>query len=174
MIEYFSRREFIGKSTLMAGGALGNLAIGRNVASAETKPADGIKFLESRCNESQQHSKILVAYASRCGSTGGVAGAIAGTLCDGGASADVLRVENVSDLTPYHGVVIESAIRSDEWLPEASDFVEQHRKVLSRIPVAYFLTCLALARSTKENRKKALTFMAPLPTAAGERRGYYG
>jgi len=162
MIEYLSRREFIGKSALMAGGALGTLAMGRNVVSAETEPTARVKFLESRCNESRQHSKILVAYASLCGSTGGVAGAIAGTLCDGGASVDVLRVENVSDLTSYHGVVIGSAIRSDHWLPEASDFVEEHRKVLSRIPVAYFLTCLTLAGSTEENQKKALAFMTPL------------
>jgi menaquinone-dependent protoporphyrinogen oxidase len=162
MIEYLSRREFIGKSALMAGGALGSLAIGRNVVSAETKPTDRIKFLESRCNEIRQHPKILVAYASRCGSTGGVAGTIAGTFCDVGASVDVLRVDNVSDLTSYDGVVIGSAIRSDHWLSEASDFVEQHRKVLSSVPVAYFLTCLTLATATEENRKKALGYMEPL------------
>ena len=162
MIEYLSRREFMGKSALMAGGALGSLAMSRTVFSSETKPTAKVRFLESRCNENQQKPKILVVYASRCGSTGGVAGAIGGTLCDRGASVDVLRVESVSDLTPYQGVIIGSAIRSDHWLPEASAFVEQNQEVLNRLPVAYFLTCLTLAKKTKENRKKALDYMAPL------------
>ena len=162
MIEFLSRREFMGKSAAMAGGALGSLAIGRNPVLAETEPAEKVKFLEIRCNESQQSSKILVAYASRCGSTGGVAGSIAGVFCDRGASVDVLQVGSVSDLTSYDGVVIGSAIRSDQWLPEASDFLEEHRKILSRLPVAFFLTCLTLTRSTKENRDKALGYMKPL------------
>ena len=162
MIEYFSRREFIGRSAIMAGGALGSLAIGRNPVWADTAPTDRVEFLESRCNERRPTPKILVAYASRCGSTGGVAGAIGGTFCDGGASVDVLKVENVSDLTSYQAVVIGSAIRSDHWLPEASDFVEKHRKHLGRLPVAYFLTCLTMANATEENRKKALGFLEPL------------
>ncbi len=162
MIEYFSRREFIGKSALIAGGALGSLAIGGNMVSAETKPVNRIEFLETRCHENKQKARILVTYASRCGSTGGVAGAIAGTFCDKGASVDVLRLENVSDLNRYHGIVIGSAIRSDHWLPEAVDFVKQHRNTLSRVPVAYFLTCLALTKNTSENRKIALGYMEPL------------
>ena len=156
-----SRREFMGKSAILAGGALGTLAMGRNPVSAET-PVSKTGFPENRCNENQQKEKILVAYASRCGSTGGVAEAVADTLCDGGASVDLLRVENVTDLTGYHAVVVGSAIRSDQWLPEASDFVERNHKALSGLPVAYFLTCLTLARYTKETRKKALGFMEPL------------
>jgi menaquinone-dependent protoporphyrinogen oxidase len=136
--------------------------VGRNLVSAETMPASRVGFLESRCGEKRQHPKILVAYASRCGSTGGVAGAIAGTFCDAGASVDVLRVENVPNLKGYHGVVVGSAIHSDQWLPEALDFVERHGKDLSGLPVAYFLTCLTLVRNTEENRKKALGFMTPL------------
>ena len=162
MTQYLSRREFMGRSATLAGGVLGSLAMGRDLVSAETTSVSRVGFPESRCNENQQKPKILVAYASRCGSTGGVAEAVAGTFCDGGASVDVLRVENVSDLTGYHAVVIGSAIRSDQWLPEAFDFVERHRKVLSGLPVAYFLTCLTLARNTEETRKKAIGFMAPL------------
>ena len=162
MIEYLSRREFMGRSAIMAGGALGSLMIGRNPVSAETTPVPSIRLPESRCKENQQNPKILVTYASRCGSTGGVAGAIAETFGEAGASVDVLRVENVSDPAKYQGVVIGSAIRSDQWLPEAIDFVKGHCNVLRELPVAYFLTCLTLTQNTKENRKKALGYMAPL------------
>ena len=168
MIEYLSRREFIGKSALLAGGALGSLTIAKNVLSAENEPDDAIRFLESRCNEKGQGSKILVAYASRCGSTGGVAGAIAGFFCDNGASVDVKRVQNVRDLSPYRAVIIGSAVHSDKWLPEAVDFVKQNRSVLANLPVAYFITCLTMVKPTPENRQKALGFLAPLREAVPE------
>jgi len=36
--------------------------------------------------------RILIAYASKCGSTGEVAQAISQVLCDAGATVDVRRV----------------------------------------------------------------------------------
>ena len=54
---------------------------------------------------------------------------------------------------PYHGAVVGSAIRSDRWLPEAKGFVERNSALLSRIPTAYFLTCLTLALPPRRSRK---------------------
>ena len=56
-------------------------------------------------------NKILVAYASRAGSTGGVAEAIGKTLADGGMSVDVRRMNDIREITPYGAVVAGSAIR---------------------------------------------------------------
>ena len=168
MIEYLSRREFIGKSALLAGGALGSLAIAKNVWSAEDASDNTVRFFEKRGDEGGGGHRVLVAYASRCGSTGGVAGAIAGVFCDNGASVDVLQVENVKDLSPYRAVIVGSAIHSDKWLPEAVDFVKQNRSVLAGLPMAYFVTCLTLVKPTPENRQKALGFLAPLREAVPE------
>jgi menaquinone-dependent protoporphyrinogen oxidase len=47
-------------------------------------------------------------------------------------------------------------------------FVEGNRALLGRIPVAYFLTCLALYRDTAVNRRTARGYMDPLLKAAPE------
>jgi len=162
MIEFLSRREFMSRSAVLAGGALGALAVGRDLVSPREVRAGEVRFIETRCGETRKKERILIAYASRCGSTGGVADAIGGVFCETGACVDVLRVGNVQDLTPYRAVVVGSAVHSDQWLSEASEFVIQNQEVLGRLPVAYFLTCLTLARPTEENRMKALGFLDPL------------
>ena len=68
-------------------------------------------------------NKILVTYASRAGSTAGVAEAIGKTLIEGGAQVDVLPIQEVKDLTPYQSVVAGSAIQNKQWLPEAMQFM---------------------------------------------------
>ena len=86
----------------------------------------------------------MIAYASFCGSTGGVAEAIGEVLCKRGAKVDVRLVKNVNDVSSYDAAVIGSAVRSSAWWPEAVKFVKENNVILSRIPIAYFLTCLAL------------------------------
>lgn len=168
MIEYLSRREFMSRSAMLAGGALGTLTVGKDLIGPREVQAGEVQFIETRYGENDQKERILVAYASRCGSTGGVADAIGRVFCERGACVDVLRVGNVRDLTSYRAVVIGSAIHSDQWLSEASDFVIQNRVVLSRMPVAYFLTCLTLAHPAEENRRKALGFLDPLRSQVPE------
>ena len=150
------------RSATLAAGALGSLAVGRDLVTPRTSQAAEVKFVETRCGEKTKRGRVLIAYASRCGSTGWVAEAIGCVFCDSGASVDVLQVGSVKDLTPYRAVVIGSAIRSDQWLSETSDFVYRNRDVLSRLPVAYFLSCLTLSKPTEENRKKALGFLQPV------------
>lgn len=90
-------------------------------------------------------NKILVTYASRAGSTAGVAEAIGKSLAEAGAQVDVLRMQDVTDLTPYTAVVAGSAVRGAKWLPEAMEFVQRHRAELARKPFAAFLVCITLA-----------------------------
>lgn len=88
---------------------------------------------------------ILVTYASRSGSTAGVAEAIGKTLAQNGAQVEVLPMRDVKDLTSYRAVVAGSAIQGKQWLPEAVQFVQDHRTQLSRMPFAPFLVCMTLA-----------------------------
>ena len=68
-------------------------------------------------------TKILVTYASRFGSTAGVAEAIGKVLAENGAQVDVLPMRQVKDLAAYQAVVAGSAINGGAWLPGALEFV---------------------------------------------------
>jgi menaquinone-dependent protoporphyrinogen oxidase len=84
------------------------------------------------------NEKVLVAYATRCGSTMDVASAIAGELIKNGKSVDLQAIKNVTDLQGYSAVVLGSAIRMGNWVPEALKFVETHQAELGKLPTAIF------------------------------------
>ena len=158
-----NRRKFLIEGSMIVGGAMGGLALGSNVFSPQKALAAKVVFPESSCGlKKKAAKKVLVAYASYCGTTGGVAEAIAQVLCGSGATADVRLLNNIKDLDSYHGVVIGSAVRSSSWWPEAIEFVEINKAFLCRIPVAYFLTCLALYKNTEESRRVARSYMEPV------------
>lgn len=130
---------------------------------AGTSHAAAVTFSESQCGgKSLMGKKLLVAYASKYGSTGGIADAIGQELCSKGATVDILLMKNVVDLSPYQGVIVGSPVYMGEWLPEAVDFVQKHVAALRPIPVAYFLACMTLREPTQENMAKALAYLDPV------------
>lgn len=164
-----SRRGFMIHSARITGTVMGAMTLGAGIPMASLGEAAEIQFPQSSCGKHKiKAPKFLVAYASRCGSTGGVAEAIGQSLCHNGAIVDVRLINGVTDLTSYEGVVVGSAIRSDCWLSEAAEFVEKNRQALSRIPVAYFLTCLAMSQASEENQGEARTYMKSVITAVPE------
>jgi menaquinone-dependent protoporphyrinogen oxidase len=108
-------------------------------------------------------NKILVTYASRAGSTAGVAEAIGKTLAESGAQVDVFAMQDVKDLTPYGAVVAGSAIQNKQWLPEAMQFMQTNRAALSEKPFATFLVCMTLAmKNAGQYRRFAADFLNPV------------
>lgn len=159
-MRWVTRREFISCSAKIGGAAVGALALMTRFPIPESAEAAKVMFPESSCGiAGAKKLKVLVAYASRCGSTGEVAEAIGQILCNDGVGVDVRLVENVKDLSSYQSVIVGSAVRRSKWLPEAVDFVEVNRDFLKEVPVAYFLTCLALSKNTEETRGKASTYL---------------
>ena len=112
--------------------------------------------------------RALVTYASKYGSTGGVADAIGKELCSKEVAADVLLIKNVSNISSYQAVVIGSAIYMGKWMSEAVDFLKNNRDILRRVPVAYFLVCMTLSRPTEKNRAEVLSYMDPILKAVPE------
>ena len=109
------------------------------------------------------NNKILVTYASRAGSTAGVAEAIGQTLVEQGMQVDVLPMQDVKDLSPYQAVVAGSAIRGQKWLPEAMQFVNDHRSELSRKPFAAFMVCITLSMTNAGQYLEGLkSWMSPV------------
>jgi len=166
-----TRREFILTGSVLAGAATSFLAPGSGVLSASKAHAARVDFHESNCGpKNKPCKKVLVAYASYCGSTGGVAEAIGRVLCDAGVDTDIRLVKNVDDVSAFSAVVVGSAVRSTSWYPEAIEFVRKNRQTLIGIPVAYFLTCLALYEDSEASRKVAQSYMDPVFNAVPDVR----
>ena len=101
------------------------------------------------------NKRILVAYASKCGSTGEVAEAIGEELRQSGASVDVRPVEDVDEVGPYDGVIVGGPVLYGKWKASAAKFMARHEGVLSRTPVACFIMCLELT-SVSDDRVSAV------------------
>lgn len=109
-------------------------------------------------------SSILVTYASRTGTTAGVAEAIGQTLAESEMQVEVLPMSEVRDLSPYRAVVAGSAIQGSYWLPEAMQFVRSRQAELARKPFAAFLVCMTLAMAKGDYREHVKEFMQPVRT----------
>ena len=107
--------------------------------------------------------KILVAYATKAGSTAEVAAEIGRVMeSKGDCQVDVHPVGKVKEVGGYDAAIIGSAIRAGKWLPEATKFVEKHRDALSQVPLALFTVCLTLSEDTEENRRTVATYLDPM------------
>ena len=81
---------------------------------------------------------VLVACASKHGSTAEIAEAIAAALRDGGLEADCTAVGDVDDLGPYDAVVLGSAVYMKRWQGDARHFLRKHAKELAELPFWIF------------------------------------
>lgn len=81
---------------------------------------------------------VLVAYASKHGSTVGIAERIGSALTAEGFLTTVKSVEDVDDVTHYDAVVLGSATYSAHWMREASAFAKRHHADLAGRPVWLF------------------------------------
>ena len=114
-------------------------------------------------NDEPMLQRILVTYATRAGSTAGVAEFIAETLTKAGCQVDVLPMADVEDLSPYAAVVAGSAIQAKQWLPEAMSFLQANQAALRQMPCAVFLVCMTLAMSNADKfRDEVASFLDPV------------
>ena len=110
---------------------------------------------------------ILVTYASRTGSTVGVAQRIGETLAQSEWKVDVRPMDEITNLSAYQAVVAGSAIRGRAWLPEAMQFMHKHQTALSQKPFAAFLVCMTLAMPNANNYRSAVAdFLQPVRSFA--------
>ena len=95
-------------------------------------------------------AKILVACASKHGSTAGIAQAIAQELQAAGHTADAADVAGVASLAGYAGVVIGGPMYMGHIDPRVRKFAKRHAGELAKLPVAGFVVCLAAASKDPE------------------------
>ncbi len=84
-------------------------------------------------------SRILVAFATKNGSTEEVAAAVAQTLRDAGHAVEIRRAREVREpIAACDLVVLGAPLYSGRWYKDAHRFLKRHRIELGPIPVAVF------------------------------------
>lgn len=81
---------------------------------------------------------VLVAYASKRGSTAEIAEAVAATLHDTGLEVDLAKVNEIKSLEPYDALVLGSAVYMKCWQGDAKHFLRKHRLALIEMPFWVF------------------------------------
>ena len=81
---------------------------------------------------------VLVTYASRFGSTRGVAERIAARLTEHGSRVELTSVDEVEDVSTYDAVVFGGAVFNQRWMPEGEEFVRRNLGALAGRPVWLF------------------------------------
>jgi menaquinone-dependent protoporphyrinogen oxidase len=155
-----SRRDFL----KITGITLGTSVVACSGLTALATHSPAVTLPESTYGDQNMSKKILVTYASKCGSTGEVASAIGKTIAQTGVSVDVLPLKKVTNLSDYQAVFVGSAIRMGKWLSEAANFVGENRAALQRVPTAYFTVCATMIEDTPDKRARAAGFIEPVRT----------
>lgn len=106
--------------------------------------------------------RVLVAYASRCGSTSEIAQAVANDLKGRGYAVDLRLAGKTTPLAGYQAVVLGSAVRFGRWLPEAVDFARFHQAELKRVPTAFFSVHIMNTGAGEASKKARLAYTEPV------------
>ena len=88
-------------------------------------------------------ARILVAYATRNGSTAEIAQAIGKELTNAGITVDVAEIKTVSTLAGYNAVVIGGPLYMGSVEGAVGKFVGNYHEQLLKLPVAAFVVGLA-------------------------------
>ena len=149
-----SARELRRRRFLKAGGtAAGGLIVGGSAFWVASSP--GIDFPEpSYPGTKDMGNRVLVAYASKAGSTAEVADAIGKRLADTGLAVDVRRARNARSVDGYASVIVGSPIRAGQWLSEALWFVEAHKGALAMRKTAFFTMCMTLQQARPSTARR--------------------
>jgi menaquinone-dependent protoporphyrinogen oxidase len=88
--------------------------------------------------EAVMSTRILVAFATRYGTTQEVAEAVAATLRETGVEVDLSLAREVRTLAGYAAVVLGAPLMMYRWHKDALSFLSRHHQALLRLPVAVF------------------------------------
>jgi menaquinone-dependent protoporphyrinogen oxidase len=118
----------------------------------------GIKMADESFGK--KGKKVLLAYASKAGSTSDAAVIIGKALAEQGAIVDVKPAGSVKDVSGYDAFVIGTAIRAGKPVGDFTSFISKNRSILNAKPAAIFLVCMTLSKDTPETRKEVEKYFA--------------
>ena len=106
--------------------------------------------------------KVLIAYATRTGTTREIAEGIGKIFIDSGIQVEITPVKKVRMLDGYDAIILGTAVRFGMLMREMVRFVRKKKTALSKYPVAAFEVCLSMKKETPEHHKTADTYLDPI------------
>jgi menaquinone-dependent protoporphyrinogen oxidase len=108
--------------------------------------------------------RILVTYATRAGSTVEIATAIGESLSQRGFAVDIKPVKSRPSLNGYSAVLLGSAIRMGNWLPEMVDYIKENQLALNQsismgLPVGLFTVHMLNTGDDQASRTARLAYL---------------
>lgn len=85
---------------------------------------------------------VLIAYATKHGSTAEVAQFMGEVLRERDLAVTVAAAETVEDVAGYDAVLVGSPIYGGMWLTEISQFLERFADALAQKPTYFWMTCI--------------------------------
>lgn len=123
-------------------------------------------------------SDVLIAFATRGGTTQSIAERLGARLAATGHRATVGPVQDDPDPAAYEALVIGAGVLGGSVYPAAGEWLTAHRVGLTGRPVAVFVTCLTVVADDAERRAQALAYprqlAAVLPAPALDTRVFAG
>lgn len=161
-----TRREFVKVGALLVAGAAVTGASGcaAGLEEGSRAAADTPSHTYAGREGGDMSGRILVGYATRTGSTVGVAEAIGETLASRGFDVDVEPMREKPSLQGYDAVVLGSAVNGAAWLPEAMGYVESNADALSKMPVAAFCVHIMNGGTDGKATRKRLAYLDQVRT----------
>ncbi len=159
MPQKLSRRDFLKVTGLTLGGAMLSCS-GLGYLATRTPEITTPELTLGK--EYTTNKPILVAYATRAGSTGEIAAAIGETLAARGFRVEVRPVTENPTVTDYQAIILGSAIRMGNWLPEMVKFIEANQHTLNQMPVALFTVHMLNAGEDETSRAARAAYTAPI------------
>jgi menaquinone-dependent protoporphyrinogen oxidase len=155
------RRKFLKASGLaLTGAALACSGLG--YAATRTPEIKTPEFVFEKDNN--MNKRVLIAYATRAGSTPEIAAAIGETLSGRGCAVDVKPVKSQPSLNGYSAVLLGSAISMGSWLPEMVDYIKENQMALKQLismgmPVGLFTVHMLNTGDDPASRTARLAYL---------------
>lgn len=152
-----TRREFVQLGTV---GAATIAVVGVTGCSlGEETGADDVDTPSKTFGGDDMSKRVLVGYATRTGSTVGVAEAIGRTIAEQGCQVDVKPMRENPAVDGYDAVVLGSAINGGAWLPEAMSFLQSNAAALAHVPFAAFCVHAMNGGADEKQTKKRIAYL---------------
>jgi len=159
MSHKLSRRDFLKVSGLALGGAAVACS---GLGYAATRVPEIATPELSLGKEQTMDKSVLVTYATRAGSTAEIAAAIGETLAARSFRVEVKPVKSQPALAGYAAVILGSAIRMGNWLPEMVKFIQANQAALAALPTALFTVHMLNTGEDEESRAAREAYTASI------------